>query len=173
MSRSLDSIAAGQPVPTVELTPDEVTLLRFGAVTRNTHRIHYDTAFARSEGLAGPVVMAQLHGCLFHRAATGFAGEGGRVREVAWQNRAPAHPGDRLVVTGTVRDVDLAAREVTLDLVEHRLSAAAVEWTDDRGTLVADRARAAEPHDVTPRAPDEADGPGAVCCRGHAVVVLD
>ncbi|WP_245685240.1 acyl dehydratase [Streptomyces yerevanensis] len=102
----------------MEFTPDSVVLLRFGAVTRNTHRIHYDTAFAQSEGLAGPVVMAQLHGCLFHRAAAGFAGETGRVREVAWQNRAPAHAGDRLVVTGTVREVDPARGEVTLDLVE-------------------------------------------------------
>ncbi|MGW2509101.1 acyl dehydratase [Streptomyces scopuliridis] len=143
-SRALDSIVVGQPVPSVELTPGEITLLRFGAVTRNTHRIHYDADFARSEGLDGPVVMAQLHGCLFHRAAAEFAGEGGRVREVAWQNRAPAHAGQRLVVTGAVRDVDLVRGEVTLDLVEYGC-----------------------------HAPSEADGPGVVCCRGHAVVLLD
>ncbi|MER5515393.1 acyl dehydratase [Streptomyces sp. NPDC002763] len=111
-------IVVGQVVPPVELTPDAVTLLRFGAVTRNAHRIHYDTAFARSEGLDGPVVMAQLHGCLFHRAAAEFAGAGGQVREVGWQNRAPAHVGDRLVVTGTVGSVDAVSGAVTLDLVE-------------------------------------------------------
>ncbi|MFD3380422.1 MULTISPECIES: acyl dehydratase [unclassified Streptomyces] len=107
-----------QSVQPVELTPDAVTLLRFGAVTRNAHRIHYDTEFARSEGLAGPVVMAQLHGCLFHRAAAEFVGPGGRVREVSWQNRAPAYAGDRLVVTGEVRSVDPVGGEITLDLVE-------------------------------------------------------
>ncbi|WP_329549838.1 acyl dehydratase [Streptomyces sp. NBC_01356] len=105
-------------VQPVELTPDAVTLLRFGAVTRNAHRIHYDTDFARSEGLAGLVVMAQLHGCLFHRAAAGFAGPGGRVREVSWQNRAPAYAGDRLVVSGEVRSVDPVSGEITLELVE-------------------------------------------------------
>ena len=83
-------VRTGQPVPPVEFTPDAVTLLRFGAVTRNAHRIHYDTGFARSEGLDGPVVMAQLHGCLMHRAAMSFAGPGGQVLEVGWQNRAPA-----------------------------------------------------------------------------------
>lgn len=103
----------------VELTPDAITLLRFGAVTRNAHLIHYDTEFARSEGLDGPVVMAQLHGCLFYRAAAAFAGESGQVREVEWQNRAPARAGDRLVVTGTVRSVDAVGGEVTLDLLEH------------------------------------------------------
>jgi 3-methylfumaryl-CoA hydratase len=62
--------------------------------------------------------MAQLHGCLFHRAATEFAGMGGQVREVGWRNRAPACVGDRLVVTGTVRSVDAVGGEITLDLIE-------------------------------------------------------
>ncbi|MGW6907470.1 acyl dehydratase [Streptomyces sp. NPDC054940] len=120
----------------LELVPDEVMLLRFGAVTRNTHRIHYDTVFARSEGLDEPVVMAQLHGCLLHRAAAEFAGPKGRVLRLAWQNRAPAYAGDRLTVTAKVREVAADGGEITLDLVEHRA------------------------------------GPGIVCCRGHAVVVL-
>ncbi|MDW6064479.1 acyl dehydratase [Streptomyces sp. FXJ1.4098] len=111
-------VRTGTPVPPVEFTPDAVTLLRFGAVTRNAHRIHYDTEFASSEGLAGPVVMAQLHGCLLHRAAMMFAGPGGRVLEVGWQNRAPALAGERLVVSGTVSGVDPVTGRVTLDLVE-------------------------------------------------------
>ncbi|MGY0055291.1 acyl dehydratase [Streptomyces sp. LZ34] len=110
-------VYTGAPVPPVEFAPDAVTLLRFGAVTRNAHRIHYDTEFARSEGLAGPVVMAQLHGCLLHRVAVRFAGSGGRVLEIGWQNRAPAHAGERLVVSGTVSAVDPATGRVTLDLV--------------------------------------------------------
>lgn len=117
--------ATGRPtMPGAEITPvravpDAVRLLRFGAVTRNAHRIHYDAEFARAEGLDGPVVMAQLHGCLLHRAATAFAdGDPRAVRALGWQNRAPACPGGRLVVTGTVRTVDDATGEVTLDLEE-------------------------------------------------------
>ncbi|TDC46541.1 acyl dehydratase [Actinomadura sp. KC345] len=113
-------IRAGTPVPPVDLVPDEITLLRFGAVTRNTHRIHYDTAFARSEGLDGPVVMAQLHGCLFYRAAAGFAGGEVDVLSVGWQNRSPAYAGERLVVSGVVASVDAATGEITLALEEHR-----------------------------------------------------
>ena len=119
-------VVVGQAVLPVELTPDAISLLRFGAVTRNAHLIHYDSEFARSEGLAGPVVMAQLHGCLFHRAAAEFAGAGGQVREVGWRNRAPACVGDRLVVTGTVRSVDAVGGEITLDLVERRGSGGVV-----------------------------------------------
>jgi 3-methylfumaryl-CoA hydratase len=109
----------GQAVPPIEMSPGEVQLLRFGAVTRNAHRIHYDGEFARSEGMSGPVVMAQLHGCLFHRAAAAFAGgDPGAVRAVGWQNRAPACAGEKLVVTGVVREVDEARGEVTLELEE-------------------------------------------------------
>jgi 3-methylfumaryl-CoA hydratase len=110
----------GTPVPPVELVPDAIRLLRFGAITRNAHRIHYDTAFARSEGLDGPVVMAQLHGCLFYRAAAAFAGDAGEVRSVGWQNRSPAYAGDRLVVSGVVESADPATGEITLALEEHR-----------------------------------------------------
>ncbi len=111
-------IKAGTRIRPVELTPDEITLLRFGSVTRNLHRIHYDTEFARSEGLDGPVVMAQLHGCLFYRAAAEFAGEKGEVVSVGWQNRAPAYAGNRLVVSGTVESVDPSTGHITLSLEE-------------------------------------------------------
>lgn len=149
---SVNPVTVGQQVPPVGLTPDEVTLLRFGAVTRNAHRIHYDSAFARSEGLAGPVIMAQLHGCLLYRAAAGFAGEGGQVRQLGWQNRAPATAGDRLVVTGTVRAIDPVSGEITLDLVEHITGQ---QNTSDRITGAAETNH----------------GPDIVCCRGQAVVV--
>ncbi|MFC4052773.1 acyl dehydratase [Actinomadura syzygii] len=109
----------GQDVTPVRSAPDAIRLLRFGAVTRNAHRIHYDAEFARSEGLDGPVVMAQLHGCLFHRAAAEFAGgDPAAVRAVGWLNRAPACAGDRLTVTGTVREV--GPDEIVLDLEERR-----------------------------------------------------
>jgi hydroxyacyl-ACP dehydratase HTD2-like protein with hotdog domain len=113
------NVQAGTRIEPVEMTPDEITLLRFGSVTRNMHRIHYDTEFARSEGLDGPVVMAQLHGCLFYRAAAAFAGEAGEVLSVGWQNRAPAYVGDRLVVSGVVGSVDPATGHITLALEEH------------------------------------------------------
>ncbi len=71
----------------------------------NAHRIHYDTAYARAEGLADRVVMAQLHGTLFFRAATRYVGDPDAVLSVGWQNRAPAYVGTTLTVTGTVREV--------------------------------------------------------------------
>ncbi|NKY43824.1 MaoC family dehydratase [Nocardia cerradoensis] len=110
-------VEVGQDIGPVVLRADPVRLLRFGAATHNAHRIHYDPLYAEIEGLAGPVVMAQLHGALFHRAAAEFAGGPGGVVSVGWRNRAPAYVGSELVVTGVVREI--ADGFVTLELAEH------------------------------------------------------
>jgi hydroxyacyl-ACP dehydratase HTD2-like protein with hotdog domain len=81
------------------LRADPVRLLLFGAVTHNTHRIHYDPEFARSEGLPAPVVMVQLHGCLLFRAAAAIAGGNpSAVRSLSWRNVAAAPAGTTLSV---------------------------------------------------------------------------
>ena len=84
-----------------QFTPDQATLDRFGASTRNPHRIHYEADFAWEQGLDGTVVMAQLHGCLLFRAAAQWAGDPARVASLGWRNRAPSGPGEELTVTVT------------------------------------------------------------------------
>lgn len=106
----------GRKIESVSLQTDPVLLLRFGSSTHNAHRIHYDPEYARFEGLDSPVVMAQLQGALFFRAAASFAGSPSRVVSVGWRNRAPAYVGCELVVTGVVREI--ADGLVTLDLEE-------------------------------------------------------
>ncbi|GAB3480947.1 acyl dehydratase [Amycolatopsis cihanbeyliensis] len=106
-----------RPVHPTELDADAVRVLRFGAVTRNAHRIHYDAGLAGAEGLDAPVVMAQLHGCGFFRAAAEWVGDPAAVLSVSWRNRAPAPAGSRLVVTGTVREV--RDDRAVLDLEQH------------------------------------------------------
>ena len=65
--REQDSSASGSgpaqailPIPPADVsrtvTPDETTLFRYSAITDNPHRIHYDLAYARSEGYPALVV---------------------------------------------------------------------------------------------------------------------
>ncbi|MGI5220357.1 acyl dehydratase [Nocardia sp. CA-290969] len=115
----------GDAVEPVALQTDPIRIQRFGAATHNAHRIHYDTRAARAEGLDDPVVMAQLHGTLFFRAAARYAGDPAAVRSVSWQNRAPAAVGATLTVTGVVGAA--ADGAVTLRLEER----------DDSGTVCA------------------------------------
>jgi len=112
------TLRSGAPAGEVELCPDATRLLRFGAVTGNAHRIHYDPEFARTQRLEGAVVMAQLHGCLFFRVAAQWAGSPVLVRSVGWQNRAAAYVGVPLTVTATVCEMDDEHGEVTLSIEE-------------------------------------------------------
>lgn len=95
---------AGQPQPTaagpdpgiMSWTPTHVQLFRFSAVSWNSHRIHYDQEFARESGFPGVVVQSTLHGELLARAALTAAGEGARLRRIAWRNKQPAFAGQTL-----------------------------------------------------------------------------
>lgn len=95
---------AGQPQPTaagpdsgiMSWTPTHVQLFRFSAVSWNAHRIHYDQEFARESGFPGVVVQSALHGELLARAALTAAGEGARLRRIAWRNKQPAFAGQTL-----------------------------------------------------------------------------
>ncbi|GAB2632100.1 acyl dehydratase [Prescottella soli] len=117
--------AVGESIESIVLQTDPVRVQRFGAATHNAHRIHYDTAYARFEGLDDRVVMAQLHGTLFFRAAARYVGDPDAVLSVGWRNRAPAYVGTTLTVTGSVREVH--DDRIVLDLEER----------DSDGTLCA------------------------------------
>ena len=100
-----DHASVGEKIEPVVLQTDPVRVLRFGAATHNAHRIHYDTVHARSEGLQDRVVMAQLHGTLFFRAAARYAGDPDAVLTVGWRSRAPANIRPTPTVTGSVREI--------------------------------------------------------------------
>jgi 3-methylfumaryl-CoA hydratase len=69
---------ATQSGPRLELEVDPTLLFRFSALTFNAHRIHYDRAYAESEGYDGLVVhgplQALLMGELLRRSGVAIAG---------------------------------------------------------------------------------------------------
>lgn len=85
----------------VEDRYDERRMLRFSAVTWNSHRIHVDSDVARREGFAGPVVHSTLHGMLLLRAAMAATGGAAFPDEFGWRNLAPATAGERLRAVAT------------------------------------------------------------------------
>lgn len=106
---------------------DPVRLLLFGAVTHNTHRIHYDAEFARSEGLPAPVVMVGLHGCLLFRAAVAAAGgDPAAVKSLSWRNVAAASAGTTLTVTVKSTGEVFPDGTASLNLMEADADGAAV-----------------------------------------------
>jgi hydroxyacyl-ACP dehydratase HTD2-like protein with hotdog domain len=98
-----------------------VQLFLFSAATWNSHRIHYDRAYAQEEGYSDVLVQSHLHAAVIADAVRSFCGPGARLTAFGWQNRAPAVPGDTLTVTGTVAQAEHgdAGLEVAFELAEH------------------------------------------------------
>ncbi len=97
-----ESVVAGQVCPPRAYAHSRVQLFRFSAVSWNAHRIHYDAAFAASEGHPDVVVQSTLHGETLSRYALEWAGPGASLTSVSWRNRAIAVAGERLTWTATV-----------------------------------------------------------------------
>lgn len=84
-----------------ELRTDPVVLMRFSALTRNAHRIHFDGNYSASEGYAAPVVHGPLQAIALaevHRRSC----PGMTVRRVSHRGSSPLLCG----VDATIRRVD-------------------------------------------------------------------
>lgn len=112
----MSDVTVGMELPVLEVRPTPISLMRFSAVTWNPHRIHYDQAYAASEGYPGVLVHGHLHGAWLLTAVRRWAADRGRVEQFSWQNRHFAVPGDVLTITGQVSEID--GDLVVLELTE-------------------------------------------------------
>lgn len=113
-------VAEGTEIAPYEVRTSTTQLFRFSAVTWNAHRIHYDTAYAGSEGYPDVLVQSHLHGCFLADAVLDWAGPEASLRSLRWQNRGIAVAGDTLTVTGTIVSVSTESdvQVIAVDLEE-------------------------------------------------------
>jgi len=111
----------GAAIPELVREPTSTSLFAFSAATWNTHRIHYDAAYAREEGYPDMLVQSHLHACFLAQAVAAAFGPGARLVGLGWRNRAIAVPGDRLTVSGRVAEVreGEGGLELEVELEEH------------------------------------------------------
>jgi hydroxyacyl-ACP dehydratase HTD2-like protein with hotdog domain len=108
-------IEVGDVIPELVRSPTTVQLFEFSAATWNAHRIHYDAAYACTEGYPDVLVQSQLHACFLAQAVRqGWVGRA-RLERLGWENRRPAVPGDELTISGRVAAVDGARVELELE----------------------------------------------------------
>lgn len=120
MQLYFDDISVEDALPVLVKRPTTTMLFRFSAVTWNAHRVHYDRPYAETEGHAGVLVQATMHGAFLLEMITDFAGAAGRIERFSYSNRGKAFAGDVLTLGGTVRERDAEAGAVLCDLREHR-----------------------------------------------------
>jgi 3-methylfumaryl-CoA hydratase len=83
------------------LTPDEVMLFRYSALTFNGHRIHYDSPYVTgTEGYPGLVVHGPLQATLLLDLAREHAPPGRRLAKFEYRALAPTFHGQPLALSG-------------------------------------------------------------------------
>lgn len=115
----IDSVEVGTEITPLEKRPTGLQLFRYSAVTWNAHLIHYDDAYAKSEGYPAVLVQSHLHGCFLIQAVMDWAGPWARLRRFRWENRHLAVPGDVLTCTGRVTAVRSDGGVVVLECELH------------------------------------------------------
>ena len=111
-------VHVGQTLPHLVKQPTHSMLFRFSAVTWNTHRIHYDQDYAKSEHHPDVLVQATMHGAFLLQMLNAFVKHTGRVKNIDYANRGRAIPGDTLICRGVVTHIDPVAREVICEVEE-------------------------------------------------------
>lgn len=97
-----EEISEGQEVTSLIKKSSYMQLFMFSAVTWNRHLIHYNTEFARHDGLPDVATHRALIGNLLAQMLSNWAGEAGRVAKIEWSVRNTAIPGDTLICKGKV-----------------------------------------------------------------------
>ncbi|MET9994972.1 acyl dehydratase [Streptomyces mutabilis] len=100
---SVVTVAAGDALPSFEVTPDTVQLFCYSAITWNPHRIHYDAPYAREvEGYSDVLVQGPLMGSWLMRLCADWVAPWGRVDTMTYRTTTSVMPGTPLVVKGVV-----------------------------------------------------------------------
>jgi acyl dehydratase len=116
-------LAVGTELEPAAYATSTVLVFRYSAATWNTHRIHYDKAYALAEGYPDVLVQSHLHGAFLARYCGDWAGLDGRLLELGLRVRRFALAGETLTVAGVVSALERLGGDraaVTLELTETR-----------------------------------------------------
>jgi hydroxyacyl-ACP dehydratase HTD2-like protein with hotdog domain len=97
-----DRIIEDHEIPTLTKKPTYMQLFMFSAITWNRHLIHYNTEYARRDGLPDVAIHRALIGNYLAQLLSDWLGLNGKVAKVEWNVRATAVPGDTLICKGRI-----------------------------------------------------------------------
>jgi len=97
-----EDISVGDDLPDTVKVPTRAQLFMYSAITWNIHRIHYDDAYAKTEGHPMVLVHGPLQGAFFGQYMTDWAAPGGRLKKISYSNRGIALPDEPYIIKGEV-----------------------------------------------------------------------
>ncbi|MFE4454551.1 MaoC/PaaZ C-terminal domain-containing protein [Streptomyces sp. NPDC056796] len=102
VSRTYDEVTVGERLPPLEIPVTRTLIVATALASRDYQDVHHDPELARERG-SGDVFMNILtSNGLVDRYVMGWAGPAASVQAIRVRLGAPNHPGDTMVLTGTV-----------------------------------------------------------------------
>jgi len=105
MARTMPSwseIIEGYEIPALTKKPTYMQLFMFIAITWNRHLIHYNTEYARHDGLPDVATHRALVGNFLAQMLCDWIGEAGKIGKIEWNVRATTVPGNTIICRGKV-----------------------------------------------------------------------
>lgn len=111
------AVAVGDVLPELSIPVTRTLIVATALASRDYQDVHHDPALARERGSEDIFMNILTSNGLVDRYVTGWAGPAAVVRAIRIRLGAPNHPGDTMVLTGTVtgrsdadRSVEIAVR---------------------------------------------------------------
>ncbi|MFI8306725.1 MaoC family dehydratase [Streptomyces sp. NPDC085927] len=116
-TRTYDEVAVGDVLPDLSVPVTRTLIVATALASRDYQDVHHDPELARERGSKDIFMNILTSNGLVERYATGWAGPAAVVKAIRIRLGVPNHPGDTMVLTGTVtgksdedRSVDLAVK---------------------------------------------------------------
>ncbi|MER5280246.1 MaoC family dehydratase [Streptomyces sp. NPDC002809] len=116
-SRTYDEVAVGDVLPELPVPVTRTLIVATALASRDYQDVHHDPELARERGSKDIFMNILTSNGLVDRYVTGWAGPASVVKAIRIRLGAPNHPGDTMVLTGTVtakndgdRRVDIAVK---------------------------------------------------------------
>ncbi|MFE1950067.1 MaoC family dehydratase [Streptomyces sp. NPDC059524] len=113
-TRTYDDVTVGEALPPLEIPVTRSLIVATALASRDYQDVHHDPELARARGSKDIFMNILTTNGLVDRYATGWAGPGAVVRALRIRLGAPNHPGDTMVLTGTVVTKSDADRRVEI-----------------------------------------------------------
>lgn len=99
-------LRAGTELPPLEIEITRTLIVAGAIASRDYQDVHHDAELARQKGSPDIFMNILTTNGLVGRYVTDHFGPAAVLRKVAIRLGAPNHPGDAMVLTGTVEEVD-------------------------------------------------------------------
>lgn len=116
-TRTYDEVTVGEVLPELAIPITRTLIVATALASRDFQDVHHDPGLARERGSKDIFMNILTSNGLVDRYVTGWAGPAAVVKAIRIRLGAPNHPGDTMVLTGTVtgksdtdRHVEIAVR---------------------------------------------------------------